>query len=917
MAVNKRKILEAARKYAQRGAKQKALKEYTRLLRVDGADARLRLEVGDAHRRWGEIEEAIEQYTCVAVQYCDEGFDARAVAVYKQILNLAPKRHVARVALADLYKRMGLQAEAIAALQTAADGYESEGQQAEVLELLRKLAQLDPENVTSRSRVAEMLAANGREADAVEEYRGAAEVLAARGETEQAAEQLERALALAPQDAAVLVALATNARASGAPEGAVEWASRALEHAETEPALELLCDVYRELDDPESLADATRRLAKCYRDRGDEDAARGIMQRLPEGGAVSEAGEPDAGDGETGADWFGDPEDLTREASEAPAAAVAAPEPAPRVRDEEPTRVLEAPDFLAEAAAEGVGDALDPVALETEGLELDGGLTDALADSLTDELTDRLVAELSPENAGDRGASLEPVSGASDFAAALSRAQLDPGEAAPSRAVAGEEDSERLLAEANVYLRYGKVDQALGAARALLADEPGHRGALECLGSALAAAGDETAAVDTWLDACERAREEDASDHFQALLGRIAEIDPTRAAAVAPLADPSAPSGSGDAGTSEPATEGVELASAPEGEFEIEFEICEVDAPGAAPDCSATAIDASSRTAAQVGDTLAAADACFQQGRLEEAARGYRQVLALAPQHPSALVRLGEIENGFATPTRSAQPPPSVAEDTVPMRGGAQSVQQHADDSVDLQAEWSQDLGGSEGPLFDPHSLEPGEPTFASLFESFKRGVSETLADGDYETRYDLAIAYKEMGLLEDAMTSFQACVSCPSRGLDSLQLLAQCAIDLDRPSEAVHYLEQALSGDELEPQRRAGLYFDLARAFTASGEPERARSTYETVSELAPSFPGLAEAVAALFEREDAASDRDQPLAEGAFESLDDVLAEVTARDVLADREPADDATEEPEPEADAEAPAEPKKRRKKISFV
>ena len=96
------------------------------------------------------------------------------------------------------------------------------------------------------------------------------------------------------------------------------------------------------------------------------------------------------------------------------------------------------------------------------------------------------------------------------------------------------------------------------------------------------------------------------------------------------------------------------------------------------------------------------------------------------------------------------------------------------------------------------------------MFESFKRGVSETLGSEDYETRYDLAIAYKEMGLLEDAMSAFQACVRCPTRGFDSLQLLAQCALDLDRPSEAVHYLEQALSGDGLDAQRRAGLYVDL-----------------------------------------------------------------------------------------------------------
>ena len=100
MAPNKRKILEAARKHAQKGAKDRALKEYEKLLKLDPRDAKLRLEIGDAYRRWGQVEEAIAAYTKVAEQYMDEGFDARAVAVFKQIQNLDPNCHAAYVRLA-------------------------------------------------------------------------------------------------------------------------------------------------------------------------------------------------------------------------------------------------------------------------------------------------------------------------------------------------------------------------------------------------------------------------------------------------------------------------------------------------------------------------------------------------------------------------------------------------------------------------------------------------------------------------------------------------------------------------------------------------------------------------------------------------------------------------------------------------
>ncbi len=93
MAINKRKVLEAARKYAQKGSQTKALKEFEKVLKLDPRDARLRLEMGDAHRRWGNIAKAVETYVKVAEQYMKEGFDARAVAVYKQIHNLDPEAY--------------------------------------------------------------------------------------------------------------------------------------------------------------------------------------------------------------------------------------------------------------------------------------------------------------------------------------------------------------------------------------------------------------------------------------------------------------------------------------------------------------------------------------------------------------------------------------------------------------------------------------------------------------------------------------------------------------------------------------------------------------------------------------------------------------------------------------------------------
>ena len=69
MAANKRKILDTARKYAQKGAKEKALAEYQKLVKLDPRDTKLRLEIGDTYRRWGHADQAIDTYGRGAEQY--------------------------------------------------------------------------------------------------------------------------------------------------------------------------------------------------------------------------------------------------------------------------------------------------------------------------------------------------------------------------------------------------------------------------------------------------------------------------------------------------------------------------------------------------------------------------------------------------------------------------------------------------------------------------------------------------------------------------------------------------------------------------------------------------------------------------------------------------------------------------------
>jgi hypothetical protein len=101
----------------------------------------------------------------------------------------------------------------------------------------------------------------------------------------------------------------------------------------------------------------------------------------------------------------------------------------------------------------------------------------------------------------------------------------------PKAAKASASDWEQLLAEASVYLRYGKRDKAIAQLQRVIEANPNHRGALEKLGEAHAESGDHAQAVQVWLRAALRAHAERDSEALRVLRGRIAVLDESAAAA--------------------------------------------------------------------------------------------------------------------------------------------------------------------------------------------------------------------------------------------------------------------------------------------------------------------------------------------------------------------------------------------------
>lgn len=87
------------------------LKTYLSILEKSPNNLNIRLKLGELYTKLGDTQAAIQEYTTAAVQYADEGYLVKAIAVNKIIVRLDPSRKEALDRLSDLYFQRGVAAD--------------------------------------------------------------------------------------------------------------------------------------------------------------------------------------------------------------------------------------------------------------------------------------------------------------------------------------------------------------------------------------------------------------------------------------------------------------------------------------------------------------------------------------------------------------------------------------------------------------------------------------------------------------------------------------------------------------------------------------------------------------------------------------------------------------------------------------
>jgi tetratricopeptide (TPR) repeat protein len=105
---------------------------------------------------------------------------------------------------------------------------------------------------------------------------------------------------------------------------------------------------------------------------------------------------------------------------------------------------------------------------------------------------------------------------------------------------------------------------------------------------------------------------------------------------------------------------------------------------------------------------------------------------------------------------------------------------------------------------------------------------------GDYEMHYQTATAYKEMGLMENAIREFQDAINLVEvndgtrRFFQCANMLGHCFLEKNMPKAAAVWFMRDLEVSDLTTEERLAVYYDIADAFEANGEPEKAIDYFE-----------------------------------------------------------------------------------------
>ncbi|HKO16230.1 MAG TPA: tetratricopeptide repeat protein [Gemmatimonadaceae bacterium] len=252
---------------------------------------------------------------------------------------------------------------------------------------------------------------------------------------------------------------------------------------------------------------------------------------------------------------------------------------------------------------------------------------------------------------------------------------------------------------------------------------------------------------------------------------------------------------------------------------------------------------------------LALAGALQSSEQFEKARAVYERVLDLAPDDIRAQTALESLP--ASAPAAEDEQPGSTARPAARASGAraaAPRTRTAAEPAISEDGFINLgDMLRDDAPRSTRMVVDEEEPTgdeeadFADMLKKFKQGIAENVDQEDYQSHYDLGVAFKEMGLVDEAVAEFQKALRAPSNRVPTFEALGQCFIEKEQYAMAATVLARALNETGHTDDQLVGVLYLLGRAAEALNRYEEALTYYQRVFVVDIEFRDIADRIAEL----------------------------------------------------------------------
>jgi tetratricopeptide (TPR) repeat protein len=257
---------------------------------------------------------------------------------------------------------------------------------------------------------------------------------------------------------------------------------------------------------------------------------------------------------------------------------------------------------------------------------------------------------------------------------------------------------------------------------------------------------------------------------------------------------------------------------------------------------------------------LELAEALVRLDAVDHSVHVYRHILQHDPENQAALAALellapvvdaaqAAVEPAPEPPAPAASLPDPISEPAVAPPSVPVPAATPAESFIDLGAlimddEQPRDTRMRVG---QKHAIEDEDQAFHEALAEFKRGIDQNIDAEDFQAHYDLGIAFKEMGLIDEAIAQFQKALRSPEGRLKTSEQLGIAFFEKSQFAIAEAVLHRAIDSLPGADDQKIGLLYWLGRAFEAQQRGREALPLYERALAVDIRFLDLGERVKRL----------------------------------------------------------------------